>query len=109
LNPGTTRFSEELRRFVDEETWTYAKTMPKWPHEYLVRDRVDERLFEQLVRHIRTQGYEGRFYRKRITYYDEDGLVYWTMGAPVDETVIVNRCKKEETYEYRLRAGTLPK
>jgi hypothetical protein len=23
---------EELRRFVNEERWTYAKTMPAWPH-----------------------------------------------------------------------------
>lgn len=82
--------------------------MPEWPHEYIVRDRVNETLFERLVRHIRAHGYEGCFYRKRITYYEEDGLVYWTMGAPVDETVIINRCKKQDTYEYRLRTGTLP-
>jgi len=29
----------ELSDFVDRETWTYAKTMPKWLHEYLVRER----------------------------------------------------------------------
>ena len=42
-------FSPEIRDFVDNETWTYAKTMPKWPHEYLVKDRVDEELFVQMV------------------------------------------------------------
>ena len=44
----------------------------------------------------------------KITYYDEDGLVYWTMGAPLSETTIINRCKKENSYEYRLANGTLP-
>jgi hypothetical protein len=34
--------------------------------------------------------------------------VYWTMGAPVNETTIVNRCRSEDTYENRLLAGTLP-
>ena len=43
-----------------------------------------------------------------ITYFDEGGLVYWTMGAPVEETEIINRCKKESSYEYRLAHGTLP-
>ena len=108
MTSDKSRFCDELRRFVNHETWTYAKTMPEWPHEYLVRDRVDEELFEQLIRHIRSYGCEGHFYRKRITYYEEDGLVYCTMGAPVDETVIINRCKKEDTYEYRLQLGTLP-
>ena len=46
--------------------------------------------------------------RKRITYYEEDGMAYWTMGAPIDETTIVNRCRKEQTYEYHLTHGTLP-
>jgi hypothetical protein len=30
------------------------------------------------------------------------------MGEPIDETIIVNRCGKEQTYEYRLAQGTLP-
>ena len=37
-----------LKAFVDREAWTFAKTYAKtWPHEYLVRDRVDEDLFVQ--------------------------------------------------------------
>ena len=101
--------SDALREFIDSSQWTFAKTMPEWPHEYIVRERVDENLFVQLVRHIRACGYEGNFYRKSITYYDDGGLVYWTMGAPLEETTIINRCRKEDTYGYRLLNGTLPK
>lgn len=102
-------FSIELQDFVNREKWTYAKTMPKWPHEYIVRKQVDEKLFVKLVRHIRNKGYQGHFYKKEITYYEENNLVYWTMGAPLDETTIVNRCKKENSYESRLANGSLPK
>ncbi len=101
-------FSSELANFVNKEKWTFAKTMPKWPHEYIVRKRVDENLFVKLVEHIRTNGYQGNFYEKEITYYEENGLVYWTMGAPISDTIIVNRCAKENTYESRLSNGTLP-
>jgi hypothetical protein len=97
-----------LRDFVDTAEWTFAKTMPEWPHEYLVRDRVDKSLFEALVRHIRAHGFEGQFYHKVLTYYAEDGLLYWSMGAPIEETTIINRCKEEGSYENRLLKGTLP-
>jgi len=93
---------------VNEQTWTYARTMPEWPHEYLVRDRVDEKLFVRLVEHIRAHGHEGRFYQRVITYYEESDLVYWTMGAPLAETTIINRCRKDDTYEARLQRGALP-
>ena len=103
-----TAFAPDLRAFVDEQVWTFAKTMPEWPHEYIVRDRVDEALFERLVVHIRRHGREGMFYERVIVYYEENGLVYWTMGAPLQETTIVNRCRSEDTYERRLETGTLP-
>jgi hypothetical protein len=98
----------ELRTFVDEQRWTFAKTMPQWPHEYIVRDRVDERRFEDLVRHIRAHGREGRFYKKVLTYHKEAGMVYWPAAPPLHETTIVNRCDETQTYEARLAAGTLP-
>ncbi len=101
-------FPVELLTFVNDQRWTFAKTMPEWPHEYIVRDQVDEDLFECLIKHIRANGYEGKFYQMVITYYEEAGMVYWTMGAPLHETTIINRCAKDCTYEHRLRYGTLP-
>jgi hypothetical protein len=106
--PQAVMFPAELLTFVNEQTWTFAKTMPEWPHEYLVRDRVDEKLFVRLVEHIRSHGHEGHFYQRVITYYHEAGLVYWTMGAPLAETIIINRCKAQDTYEERPKRGTLP-
>ena len=97
-----------LRDFIDTAEWTFAKTMPEWPHEYLVRGRVDRALFEDLVRHIRQHGFDGRFYQRVLTYFAEDGLLYWTMGEPIEETTIINRCKEEDSYDNRLLKGTLP-
>ena len=42
------KFPANLKAFVDGEAWTFAKTYADtWPHEYLVRDRVDEDPFVQ--------------------------------------------------------------
>jgi hypothetical protein len=96
-------FSEDLRRLFNDEQWRTASRMPDWPHEYLVRERVDRKLFERAVKHIRSNGYEGRVYQTAIRYYEEGDLVYWTMGAAVEETVIINRCRKGESIELRVR------
>lgn len=101
-------FPDTLREFITSSKWTFAKTMPEWPHEYLVRDRVNKMFFEALVRHIRQHGFESHFYQRVLTYFAEDGLLYWTMGEPIEETTIINRCKEEESYENRLKNGTLP-
>ena len=98
----------DLRNFIIKEKWTYAKTMPKWPHEYIVRKNTDEKSFVLMVEFIRKYGYVGKFYDKEIIYFDYDNLTYWTMGAPVNETTIINRAQKENTYEIRVKNGTLP-
>ena len=108
-NGTKVNFSNEIKEFIQSTPWTFARTYAKtWPHHYIVRDRVDEALFVKLVEHIRKYGYEGSFYKKRMTYYDEDGFTYWTMGEPVDVTEVINRCPKEDTYEERLKNGRLP-
>ncbi|MFW5807331.1 MAG: hypothetical protein ACOCWU_06655 [Spirochaetota bacterium] len=108
---------EPVARFLREVEWVFAKTYADtWPHEYIVRDRVDRELFLEMVRHIRENGYLGSFYHRQITYFRDGNLVYWTMVPPVDdsgwyppqEETIVNRCPVESTYEYRLEHGTLP-
>jgi len=100
---------KHLQEFIAGCTWTFAKTYADtWPHEYIVRQKVDETSFVDLVTHIRAHGYEGRFYQKLIVYFEHEGMVYWTMGSPIEKTIIINRCQKEQTYEHRLRCGTLP-
>ena len=101
-------FTDKIVNFIETEKWTFAKTIPEWPHEYLVRERVDERLFLKMVEHIRKFGYKGKFYSKTIVYFDHNGFTYWTMGAPIEETIIINRTQKENSYEVRLKNGTLP-
>ena len=32
--------SEEFAEFIEAHNWVFARTMPQWPHEYLVRKRV---------------------------------------------------------------------
>lgn len=96
-----------LKEFIANNRWTYAKTMPEWPHEYIVRKNVDENLFVKLVNHIRENGYMGRFYNRPITYFDQAGWTYWTMGEPIEETTVINRCLKENTFEVREREGRL--
>ena len=79
------RLPARLKAFVDGEAWTFAKTnADTWPHEYLVRARVDKDLFVQLVRHIRAHGYEGRFYDQTYTY-DLAGNMSAKTGKGVDE------------------------
>jgi hypothetical protein len=111
------KFSTEIKQFINDVDWIWAKTYAAtWPHHYIVRKYVDEKLFLMTVAHIRAHGTEGNFYRKRITYFEEDNLVYWTMVPPVrhpdwypvEDEIIINRCPKEHTYESRLRSGTLP-
>ena len=65
---------DELRSFVQESKWTFAKTMPQTPHEYtLRRDAKDEALFERVVNHIRQVGYQQKWGKTTYTYLDIDG------------------------------------
>jgi hypothetical protein len=86
---------DELREFIRTSPWTFARTMPEIPHEYTLRKNApDEKLFERVVLYIREAGYEGIFGSATYTYLNIDGWKYWTMGAPLKDTTLINRAKK---------------
>jgi hypothetical protein len=88
---------EEFAAFVAAAPWRFASTMPEVPHEYtLRRQAADPARFEEAVRFIREHGYPARWGRATHTYYDHDGKKYWTMGWPVEQTVVLNRADLEE-------------
>jgi len=99
---------QNLVDFINSQNWIYAKTYPKWPHEYIVREKVDEKLFIEFVLFIRKNGYIGGFYKMNTLYLNFNEYTYWTMGEPIEVTTIINRCLKENTYENRLKNGRLP-
>ena len=89
----------EARTYIAQVYWRFAKTMPQWPHEYTVRDwRPDlEGEFFAFVELIRRDGVvkpwrkDAQYPRYRHSYLAIDGWQYWTMGAPVPETTVINR------------------
>ena len=87
---------EKIRAFVDKYNWTFAKTYAnRAPHEYYVKDKLDpegQKEFEEFVAFIRENGFECKFWGYAYIYYELDGRYYWTMGEPVEETTILNRC-----------------
>ena len=104
-----TKLPDHLAQFIDSANWIFAKTYAKtWPHEYIVREQTDEMLFLELANYTRTNGYKGKFYSKDIPYCDIGEMVYWTMGDTIENTIIINRCTKEQSYEYRLANNDLP-
>jgi hypothetical protein len=93
----------ELNDFVNACRWTFAKTYADtWPHEYIVRERVDLHLFDSLAHLIESRGYVASFCETQQTYWDHSGQTYWHMED------IINRCLTSETYERKARESRLP-
>ena len=56
------KFPEDIKEFINNTEWIFAKTYAKtWPHHYILRRKVDEKLFVKMVKHIRCFEYEGWF------------------------------------------------
>jgi len=89
---------DDFRRFIAASRWVFAKTMPQTPHEYtLRRDARDEAEFEHFVVLIRELGDPATFDGREYVYLHVDGRKYWTMGSPVDATILINRTVTSDT------------
>ncbi len=90
--------ADEIARFIESNTWIFAKTMPDNPHSYVVRSKCkDEEAFQAFVVHIRENGYQVLFRSREYTCFDVGEFKYWTMGSPLEITTIINRAQKQAT------------
>ena len=81
--------------------WQFAKTMPENPHEYTLKKASPgrEAEFEAAVMFIRQHGYKKKFGRATYIYLDVDGKCYWTMGASLEQTILINRAVLQPTID----------
>lgn len=91
---------EEITSFIAGHAWRLAKTMPHIPHSYVVKKNCrSEEEFERFVMHIRRHGYRAKFGKREFVYFDwpVEGVIhcFWTMGEPLDKTIIINRAVKK--------------
>src|ERR1051326_6706276 len=91
---------EQINSFIAGHQWRFARTMASMPHSYVVKKgcRSDQE-FERFVMHIRRHGYKQKFGSAYYIYLDweVDGVVhqFWTMGAALKTTFIINRAVKK--------------
>ncbi len=84
---------DEIKNFVLENHWIFAKTYAETlPHEYVVRKNVI-RQFDEFVLTIRNKGFKANFYDNEYIYLKFEDYFYWTMGNPINETIIINRAQ----------------
>ena len=86
---------DKLRSMIARCEWTFAKTMPFAPHEYIVKEKcpLTTEEFEYFVNMQREHGVKERWGKYNNPYLYIDDYKYWTMGAPVEETIVMNRAK----------------
>lgn len=90
--------SKYILSLIDRCKWTLAKTMPGIPHEYIVRDRcgLSDEEFVTFIHAQREHGVPERWGKYIHPYLYLNGYKYWTMGAPIEETTVMNRQRVNE-------------
>jgi hypothetical protein len=101
----------DLGAHMDQNDFRFAKTMPDAPHwEYPRLARYFERHTDEIhytlrktwendeefvacVQFIRDHGNVEYFWGKPYTKLEHGGYKYWSMGYPLDVTIIINRAE----------------
>lgn len=95
---------KDLEIFINNSNWIFAKTYAQtWPHEYIVQENVDMKMFLELANYIDSNGYKNFFYTKEMIFFDFNKYTYWHMEN------IINRCLRTDTYHQRKIHNRLPK
>ena len=103
--------NEGFSEFAARVDWRFAKSVPNWPHFYIVEKELeDQESFRAARSFILDSGRDGKFFDLDVRYYDTGGWTYWSspLVKPFEAQYMLNRCRTEFTYESLAAAGALP-
>ncbi len=106
LNSDKVKGGLNLTRLLETQPFRYAKTYPDIPHWYTLRKHWELEEFHRSVIILRELAEEEVFYYKKYLVFGANGEKYWTMGAPVEQTELINRTTKEYRSPYNFYSPT---
>ena len=85
-----------VKNILESQTFKFAKTMASHnPHSYTLKKTWEnQKLFEQIVFYIQQYGNKERCKHKYYTQLYLGEYKYWTMGYPINQTILINRKPK---------------
>lgn len=101
--PETSHYDAHLslERVFSQEKWVFAKTMPEHPHYYTLRKSwQNDDDFISAVMMIRKYGYKEKFKNRDYVMLNINEDKYWTMGAPIKDTILINKTAIHPTSVY---------
>lgn len=102
---------EAFSDFIETAPWRFAKSVPNWPHFYIVEQELaDQESYRKARSFIQESGRDGNFFDFKVRYYDLNDWTYW--ASPLKESItqkyMLNRCKSEHTYDAQIAKGQIP-
>lgn len=82
-----------ILNWLRQQNFKSAESMANIPHAYIVKNNTNRLIFEEFAIFIRIYGHPERFWNKEFIYYNLEGFKYWTMGDPIETTIILNRAR----------------
>ena len=83
---------EELQEQLEKCFWKYARTLGHNPHHYTLRNTwKTSDLFSEAVIALRENSRNELFYKTTYQMCYIGNFKYWTMGSPIEETILINK------------------
>jgi hypothetical protein len=95
---------DDVRRWLESQRWIFARSRADNPHEYCLRREADsDATFERIVQFIREYGSPYPWWGAVFDQLPLGDHCYWTMGASIENTVLINRKTLEQVRIDELR------
>lgn len=92
---------EQFHAWAGGQKWRFASTQIYQPHYYVLRNDCIDAEFRAAVVLIREHGYHKQFKGRSYVYFDSGDWSYWTMGHPIDQTILINRARTHDSESRR--------